>query len=272
MAADYDYMDENAIDPELKCPICTSPFREPVSLSCQHTFCRECIRNWIDENHSCPTCRQCPDCAENDETIFSPVNTSIVNNQLDRLLVRCEQCHEENIQRGNFFDHQEKCSKRVVPCRSADIQCSWKGLREERDDHSAQCPFEQLRPIVDLLRNDLLVAQETQTELREQIEHQSAQIHFLLTLVNRGNPMARDCSKPYGKCQWTSRTPNRSRIVYRCAICENRIRRKFVLLHACSLNETIDCLCQECYEKQYPNPSESDGNDEEERGEEDIFE
>ncbi len=56
----YEYMDENKIDDELKCTICTQPFQKPVCLSCQHTFCRECIELWLNEHHSCPTCRRSP--------------------------------------------------------------------------------------------------------------------------------------------------------------------------------------------------------------------
>ena len=129
----------------------------------------------------------------------------IVNNQLDRLLVRCELCREENLQRGNFFDHQEKCSKHLVSCRSVDIECLWKGLREEQNEHEKQCPFEQVRPIIDRLRKNFECAEEKQNELQEQIDRQSAQIHFLFTLINRGYPLQRDCSKSYGKCQWTSK-------------------------------------------------------------------
>ena len=65
---------------------------------------------------------------------------------------------------------------------------------------------------------------------------------------------------------------NEMKIIYRCTSCENRIRRKFVLLHACSMNETIDCLCQTCYEEQYPTRSESDENQDEPEEEEENIE
>ena len=263
MGTNYVYMDESTIDDELKCPICTQPFEEPVSLSCQHTFCHQCIQIWLEENRSCPTCRECPDSSEDQQIIYSPINTHIVNNQLDRLLVRCHQCEQENIQRGNLSDHQDKCLKRIVSCQSADIHCSWTGLREERDQHSQQCSFEQLRPIIDSLQKQLQISQETQNEFREQIEIQSNQMNFLLAFINGGNSMNRECVKPYGKCQLTSRNQSKSRFNCHCTLCHNRIRRRFVVLHACSVNETIDCICQSCYQKQYPIHSETDQHDEE---------
>src|SRR5690242_3063063 len=92
----YEYMNESEIDDEIKCTICRQPFQKPVSLSCQHTFFLACIELWLNEHHSCPACRQTPIITEDEK--FSPINTYIVNNQLDRLLVRCNQCYEMNIQ------------------------------------------------------------------------------------------------------------------------------------------------------------------------------
>ena len=43
----------------LLCAICTDVFTDPVSLSCQHTFCMRCIQQSLDAGHqNCPECRQ----------------------------------------------------------------------------------------------------------------------------------------------------------------------------------------------------------------------
>ncbi|XP_059827011.1 zinc-binding protein A33-like [Hypanus sabinus] len=44
---------------EVICPICLDFFTDPVSLECEHNFCRSCItRCWErDENISCPECK-----------------------------------------------------------------------------------------------------------------------------------------------------------------------------------------------------------------------
>nr|XP_008005480.2 ret finger protein-like 4B [Chlorocebus sabaeus] len=46
---------------ELSCPVCLDFFSCPISLSCAHIFCFDCIQNWILENHDfrvmCPLCR-----------------------------------------------------------------------------------------------------------------------------------------------------------------------------------------------------------------------
>jgi hypothetical protein len=251
----YEYMNESQIDEALKCIICTQPFVKPVSLHCQHTFCRECIRTWLNEDQSCPTCRLIID---SDDEQFAPVNTHVVVNQLDRLLVQCNQCQEKNIQRGNFRDHQSKCTKQLVSCLAADLKCSWKGPRNEQDTHAEHCSFQQLRPLIDLLYSQLDNSLQTQSALQEKLEHQSEQITFLLAFINQGNTMSKECSKLFSRCQYSIRMLNKDKTIFQCTICESNVRRRHVALHACSLNEHIDCICQSCYEKQYPVFEETD--------------
>ena len=43
------------------CSICLNILRNPVVLPCNgngHAFCRLCIERWLDENRTCPSCRQ----------------------------------------------------------------------------------------------------------------------------------------------------------------------------------------------------------------------
>uniref|UniRef100_A0A8C8VLB4 RING-type E3 ubiquitin transferase n=1 Tax=Pelusios castaneus TaxID=367368 RepID=A0A8C8VLB4_9SAUR len=48
------------LEPELSCPICLEYFNDPVSLYCDHNFCRACITQYWDGSHmiSCPQCRK----------------------------------------------------------------------------------------------------------------------------------------------------------------------------------------------------------------------
>jgi len=42
---------------DLECNLCNRLFFEPVTTSCGHVFCRECLRRWLDHNYKCPMCR-----------------------------------------------------------------------------------------------------------------------------------------------------------------------------------------------------------------------
>ncbi|XP_056099438.1 nuclear factor 7, ovary-like [Rhinichthys klamathensis goyatoka] len=48
--AEYDY----------SCPVCREIFRDPVLLSCSHSFCRECLQQFwrIKKTPECPVCRR----------------------------------------------------------------------------------------------------------------------------------------------------------------------------------------------------------------------
>ena len=45
---------------DLCCPVCQDVFRDPVVLSCSHSFCKDCLQSWwIDKpTRECPVCRK----------------------------------------------------------------------------------------------------------------------------------------------------------------------------------------------------------------------
>ncbi|KAI4799548.1 hypothetical protein KUCAC02_016861 [Chaenocephalus aceratus] len=48
------------LEEDLCCPVCQDVFRDPVLLSCSHSFCKACLKNWWDgkEEKECPVCRR----------------------------------------------------------------------------------------------------------------------------------------------------------------------------------------------------------------------
>ncbi|XP_059184863.1 nuclear factor 7, ovary-like [Centropristis striata] len=45
---------------DLTCPVCYEIFKDPVVLSCSHSFCKRCVKNWWKEKmiHECPVCKE----------------------------------------------------------------------------------------------------------------------------------------------------------------------------------------------------------------------
>ncbi|XP_061570725.1 E3 ubiquitin-protein ligase TRIM35-like [Cololabis saira] len=45
---------------DLSCPVCQDIFKDPVLLSCSHSFCRACIQSWWTEKKTrpCPCCQR----------------------------------------------------------------------------------------------------------------------------------------------------------------------------------------------------------------------
>ncbi|XP_078146103.1 E3 ubiquitin-protein ligase TRIM39-like [Centroberyx gerrardi] len=44
----------------LSCPVCHDIFKDPVVLSCSHSFCKACLQSWWTEKliHDCPICKR----------------------------------------------------------------------------------------------------------------------------------------------------------------------------------------------------------------------
>ncbi|XP_029919554.1 E3 ubiquitin-protein ligase TRIM39-like [Myripristis murdjan] len=48
------------LEEDLCCPVCQDVFKDPVVLSCSHSFCRACLQNWWTEKpiQECPVCKE----------------------------------------------------------------------------------------------------------------------------------------------------------------------------------------------------------------------
>ena len=163
----FEYVDESSIDDNYKCNICNEPFSLPVTTSCDHTYCQECLDHWFNEGHaSCPTCRH--QLSTHD---IKPVTTRLVLNILDRIPVKCSQCQQSGIQRGNFSDHISKvCPKVSVNCPAFDVRCPWSGPRDQLATHLTTCNYEPLRSMLkNLIENNEKLEKQVQS-LTNQVE------------------------------------------------------------------------------------------------------
>ncbi|KAM9361346.1 nuclear factor 7, brain-like [Symphorus nematophorus] len=49
----------SGLEEDLSCPVCRDIFRDPVVLSCSHSFCKDCLQRWWRERQmqQCPVCK-----------------------------------------------------------------------------------------------------------------------------------------------------------------------------------------------------------------------
>ncbi|KAJ8357685.1 hypothetical protein SKAU_G00204790 [Synaphobranchus kaupii] len=63
------------LEEELSCPVCTDIFRDPVVLSCSHSFCKACLQTYWEQKGS----RECPVCRRRSSKAEPPCNLSLRN-------------------------------------------------------------------------------------------------------------------------------------------------------------------------------------------------
>ncbi|XP_064197539.1 E3 ubiquitin-protein ligase TRIM35-like [Anguilla rostrata] len=63
------------LEEELSCPVCSEIFRDPVVLSCSHSFCKACLQKYWEQKGS----RECPVCRRRSSMDPPPPNLSLRN-------------------------------------------------------------------------------------------------------------------------------------------------------------------------------------------------
>jgi hypothetical protein len=126
---EYTFVDTSArVLEEFKCGICLNLVEDPVSTTCEHFFCRECIENQL----TCPMCRRS----------FKVTSDRRSEKILMALSVKCpltEKGCEWEGELGNVADHFEKaCEYNEVDCPKG---CGkvLKGPRDTVNKHLTYC-------------------------------------------------------------------------------------------------------------------------------------
>ncbi|XP_045907168.1 zinc-binding protein A33-like [Micropterus dolomieu] len=77
------------LEEDLCCPVCQDIFKDPVILSCCHSFCKGCLQSWWKEKGS----RECPVCKRRHSKEMLPPNFALKN--------LCESFLQERDQRAS---------------------------------------------------------------------------------------------------------------------------------------------------------------------------
>ncbi|XP_039666069.1 E3 ubiquitin-protein ligase LNX isoform X1 [Perca fluviatilis] len=97
----HEYLYKDEVDDDLICHICLQALIRPLDTPCGHTYCGECLTNFLLESDFCPVCRT----ALMLQSCRKP--SLLVHKLLDKLAVACpftDYC-TETLARGELEDH-----------------------------------------------------------------------------------------------------------------------------------------------------------------------
>uniref|UniRef100_A0A8C6T883 Uncharacterized protein n=1 Tax=Neogobius melanostomus TaxID=47308 RepID=A0A8C6T883_9GOBI len=138
---------------DLTCLICQDIFKEPVVLSCSHSFCKDCLRSWWRKK---PT-RECPVCKRKSSRSDPPRNLALRNlceayvQQREQKTPEEQVCrvHSERLKLFCLTDQQPVC----VVCRDSAAHTHHEVKpKEEATKGLKKKLCESLNPLKDRLR------------------------------------------------------------------------------------------------------------------------
>ncbi|XP_023180448.1 tripartite motif-containing protein 35-like [Xiphophorus maculatus] len=156
---------------DLCCPVCQDVFIDPVVLSCSHSFCKECLKNWWREKPA----RECPVCKTISFTKDPPVSLT-----LKRLCELFLQQRDKNVSEGLCSLHSEKlklfCLDHLESicaiCRDSKkhINHRFRPIDEAAQDHR-----ENLKTFLEPLKKKLELKKKVKEEFDQTAEHRKVQ-------------------------------------------------------------------------------------------------
>ncbi|XP_069025763.1 nuclear factor 7, brain-like [Embiotoca jacksoni] len=140
---------------DLCCPVCQDVFKDPVVLSCSHSFCKECLQRWWRDK---PT-QECPVCKTRSSKRNPPRNLALKNLCETFLLEREQKASTESeplcslhSEKLKLFclDHQQPV---CVVCRDSKTHSDhrFRPIAEAAEDHRKKLQ-ESLKPLQDKLK------------------------------------------------------------------------------------------------------------------------
>ena len=140
-----DLIDKDKIE-DLICPICLLILRNPINCSDKinsHSFCKECIDEFLKEKNKCPICK----------LIFEYKTNNIIIDKLNTLLFHCmfknEGCNKiisysEYLNHVNNckYNNEYECQIKKYNYKNKEFErCRYIGNKEEMKEHFKICAF-----------------------------------------------------------------------------------------------------------------------------------
>uniref|UniRef100_A0A3P8SCJ3 Tripartite motif containing 35-12 n=1 Tax=Amphiprion percula TaxID=161767 RepID=A0A3P8SCJ3_AMPPE len=156
-----------AIKEDLCCPVCHDIFKDPVMLSCSHSFCRVCLQSWWTENPN----RECPVCKRRHLKRQLPPNLVLKNLCESFLLDKRQRCSESlcslHSEKLKLFclDHQQPV---CLICRDSEKHSNhtFRPIHEAAQQHR-----KQLQETLEPLKNNIKVSKKVKVKFDQTAKH-----------------------------------------------------------------------------------------------------
>ncbi|XP_042261488.1 nuclear factor 7, brain-like [Thunnus maccoyii] len=152
---------------DLCCPVCHDVFRDPVLLSCGHSFCKDCLKSWWRQKQT----RECPVCRKRSSK-SDPLCNLVLKNLCESFLQDRDQRASEALcslhsEKLKLFclDHQQPV---CLICRDSEKHTNhrFRPINEAARQHKKELE-ETLKP----LKEKLKVCEEVKVKFDQTAEH-----------------------------------------------------------------------------------------------------
>ena len=164
---------------DLSCPFCQDVFRDPVILSCSHSFCKDCVKSWWKDKDV----KECPLCKGSSSMWEPPVNLAI-KNLCETFLQERDQssspalCSLHSMKLRLFcLDHQQPV---CLVCRDSEKHSEHK-IRPI--DEAAPQHKKQLQETLEPLKKKLQCFERVKVEFEQTAEHIKVQAGLTQTQI-----------------------------------------------------------------------------------------
>ncbi|XP_035980652.1 nuclear factor 7, brain-like [Fundulus heteroclitus] len=167
------------LEEDLCCPVCQDIFKDPVVLSCSHSFCKECLKNWWTEKAA----QECPVCKTMSFTKDPPCNLAL-KNLCETFLQQRDQRASEDLcslhsEKLKLFclDHQQPV---CLVCRDSEKHTNH---RFRPMDEAAQQHKKNLQETLEPLKKNLELRKKVLEEFDQTAEHMKVQARHTERLI-----------------------------------------------------------------------------------------
>ncbi|XP_035980452.1 tripartite motif-containing protein 35-like [Fundulus heteroclitus] len=164
---------------DLCCPVCKDVFKDPVILSCSHSFCKECLKNWWREKPA----QECPVCKRRSSKDYPPLNLAL-KNLCETFLQQRDQRASEDLcslhsEKLKLFclDHQQPV---CLVCRDSEKHTKH---RFRPIDEAAQQHKKNLQETLEPLKKNLELRKKVLEEFDQTAEHMKVQARHTERLI-----------------------------------------------------------------------------------------